>query len=479
MGSLWSIFITPFKVAYWCTTALKGTLAEVWGKFYKPRQTGAHGSAAWATKKQLKQAGHFNPVGFKVGMFEKKAVYTGKEKNVLVCAPPRQGKTLALASAMLALKEPTDIVVNDPAGDIEGHTAEHFVAQGYRVLTLNIAQPAESPNRFNPMRFLQPQHPFEFEQSIKQLALLLAPDEKTSQPHFQEFNRLMIGAGLIKALLEDVSLTLSDLVEAMADPGSLKKFFEGHSLLAQYLVTKQAYKAYEAVGDKERGSFTSTMARKLEPWGTLPMRHILQPDPKGDWDFETIYRDDKPTIVYLRAGLGNPDAAGVARLVLGIAIYTRHRMWNRGEKFKRPNLYFIDEAATLGDCAPIQQAVDVLAKAKVNVWMNWLSLKSVRDTLTGHENIINACELMVYGGGRDLEVYRSMSELMGDRTIENRGKSESNHGESKSSSEQARRLIKPDELRAMPYSDAAMTLGPLNVKLKKAHNRTKDGIAFL
>jgi type IV secretory pathway TraG/TraD family ATPase VirD4 len=437
-----------------------------------------HGSAKWATAKELKKKGHFKSIGWMIGKLKGQKVYTGAERNVLLCAPPGQGKTMTMVAALLDIRGKEDIVVNDPAGDIEAMTRKHFADMGYRAACFNIANPPQSDVLYNPLSYIKPELHFDFERDVEALAILMQPDDvKSREPHFQEFTRMMLVAAIMTASVQDVPMTLYEVVEVLASPKRLREFFATNRGRYNSLMIEQAYEAYEAAGDKERGSFTTTMARKLKTWGTRPMRHLLQDDPNNPWSWETYYNDRKPTILYIRAGLGTEEGS-VARLVLGNAINTRRRMWNKRQPFLRPLRLVIDEALTIGNCVAIQDAVNELRKAGVSTFMCWLSLQSLRDTLTHHENIINACEIVVFGGGRDMKLYREVSDMMGDKTIESGSRSESEHGESKGLNEQARKLIKPDELRAIPYTQCALTLGALNVMADKSFRKHKDKIIF-
>jgi type IV secretory pathway TraG/TraD family ATPase VirD4 len=478
---MWQILAIPFKLLWWVVL----WLAYLWGFIERwiyrlitgEKGLDTHGSAKWATAKELKP--FFAPVGWYVARYEGKRVYTGAERNVLLCAPPGQGKTQTLIATLLDLAErgQTDILVNDPAGDIENATRAAYEAKGYRVWCINIADPPRTNIRYNPLSFLQPELHFDYERDVQTLANLILPDDVHSkEEHFQNFARMMLVAAIIKGNMGEESLTLYDVVNVLSDPAQMRRYFES-GIPSDSLLVRQAYKAFEAAGDKEKGSFITTLARKLTGWGQKAMRYLLQDDPEHPWTWEDIYKDSKPTIIFLRAGLGTNEGA-VSRLILGNAINTRRRMWNKGEKFNRPLKIVVDEALTIGNCAAIQDAVNELRKAGVNLFMCWLSLQSVKDTLNQAETIINACELIVFGGGRDMRLYKEVSDLMGDKTIESGSRNENEHGESKGASEQARKLIKPDELRALPNTELAMTIGPLNVRANKPYQITKKGIEY-
>lgn len=483
MNIMLTILLAPFYVAWFVAAWIIENGKALWQFWYRwlagRKKVATHGNAAWADKKQLKKNGHFRREGWMVGSVDGKPIYTGLERNVLLCTNPGQGKTMSLVAALKAVADNSDILVNDPAGDIERHTRADFEAKGYRTLCFNLVEPHKSDMRWNPLASLNHADTFNFEREVDVMADLIMPDDAHSRDeHFQRFARMMLAAAIEIGVTEDIPLNLGEIVEILAVPSQLRMFFEGRLKGNASINIKQAYHAYANAGDKERGSFNTTLARKLKPWGTNTMRQLLQDDPFAPWVFSDIYRDDRPSIIYIKAGLGNPETAGVARLMLGDAINARRRLWNAGERLKRPMRLLVDEALTIGNCVPIQDAVNELRKAKVTCWMTYLSLQSVRDTLSHAENIINACELIVFGGGRDMKLYKEVSDLMGDKTIESASRSESEHGESKGLSEQARRLIKPDELRMLPYEEQAMTLGVLNVKCRKTFTRHGEKVTF-
>lgn len=67
--------------------------------------------------------------------------------------------------------------------------------------------------------------------------------------------------------------------------------------------------------------------------------------------------------------------------------------------------------------------------------------------------------------------------MVGEKTIENPGRSEGEHGSSESASDQARRVAKADELRRMANDDLVAVMGNISIKSKKPFRLTGEGKA--
>jgi hypothetical protein len=237
---------------------------------------------------------------------------------------------------------------------------------------------------------------------------------------------------------------------------------------------RQAVNAYDEAGDKERGSFSTTMTRKLKVWLRQGVRALMATGEIDDlghivrgWTWEEIFRGEVPTVVYIRTGLGTDEGAA-ARLILGNAINTRRYMFNEGvTKFNRDLRILVDEAVTIGNCQAIIDATNELGKAGVRVMLWYLSTRDVYQTFPNAKTLVNNSDILIFGGGKEMDAYEDFSRMIGEKTIENRGYSQSRQGESQSASEQARRVIKADELRRMPFYEMVAVLGNNGVKCLK------------
>ena len=131
------------------------TLGTLWWLLGLPlrgnKAADSHGTAQWATWKELRKAGHFERNGWLVGFlpYHKwlpslgRKVYTTPQASVICIAPKGQGKTQSLISAIRdfaqrpAGRQP-DLLVSDPANDIEPATREYCAERGYKVIILDV-----------------------------------------------------------------------------------------------------------------------------------------------------------------------------------------------------------------------------------------------------------------------------------------------------------------------------------------------------
>lgn len=437
-----------------------------WFKGVKGSDT--HGTAVWADKRDLRKAGHLKPEGFFVGLLDGVKVYTAAASSVLIFAPKRTGKSWATIAMLLeGMKTPQDWIVVDPEGGIRAKTFDAFIAAGYRVLLMNLSNPPDSNTHYNPLTIIRPTMPYEFQRDVTNAAYSMLPDDTHSrEEHFQNMARMMVEAALIVGFRSNGVITPTEVAEVLTDKGKRHKLLQ-QALVAPDLLARQAAGAFVSAGEKEQGSFITTITRKMKEWGSPIVRDTLCDDPTMPWTWEMIFNDAKPSVLFIQCGLGSVEG-NATRLILDSAINTRRRMHNHGHEFMRWFRPVIDESLTVGNSRAIVDANNELGKAKVATWMAWLTYGDIKAVYgDAAKGLINNSDLIAFGGGKDMEFYEVMSKILGKKTIESGSVNENNYGESKGRSETGRPLVMPEEARALPFSDCIATLGPLNVRLTK------------
>jgi type IV secretory pathway TraG/TraD family ATPase VirD4 len=283
-----------------------------------------------------------------------------------------------------------------------------------------------------------------------------------------------------------------DAKRLMAEPLLVEAFgLIEQGLMARMKVFKdpaatRALAIFEKMGTSNEGvSMLSTALRKVEPWSMAAIKEVARHKPTNPadksrgWTFEMMFANPAPVAMFIRTGLGT-GGAEFSRLIYGNAINTVRRQWNHtGKPLQRPLRIIVDEARTVGNCNAFMDANNELGKAGVTLFLCFLSIKDVRDTYPQADTLLNGCDWVVFGGGKELTYYKEVSELMGDRTASSQGQSESDSGESRSRHEIARRLMKPDELRTLPYEKCIAVAGDAVVKLDKPFRRKPNGVDLL
>lgn len=505
MKTILTIILAPFVVAYRSATlilvgvawALKYAIQMQKGfKKWRQKVKPTHGDADFASDDALKAGGHLKAEGWLVGVIERpgrffpwrkyrQRVFTSREGCAIGMAPRRTGKTQTAIAQLLELasrKDRADVLIVDPAGDIHAATEFEYIAAGYRVLTLNFIDPRGSET-YDPVGYLRPYMVYDFDRQVDQLCQLIMPDDAaTREAHFQEFGRILLAgtlAYLVKQKPEDA--TLFRAVELLTTDAKARNSMFTSMRSSPDPIVRQAVNAFDEAGDKERGSFSTTMTRKLKVWLRQSVKSLTatgEIDDNGDivrgWTWDSIFRGDEPTVVYIRTGLGTDEGAA-ARLILGNAINTRRYMFNEGmTHFPRDLRILVDEAVTIGNCQAIIDATNELGKAGVRVMLWYLSTRDVYQAFPNAKTLVNNSDILIFGGGKEMDAYEDFSRMIGEKTIENRGYSQSRQGESQSASEQARRVVKADELRRMPFYEMVAVLGNNAGKFRKPFTIIND-----
>jgi type IV secretory pathway TraG/TraD family ATPase VirD4 len=488
MQLITGLLILPFYIVRDVVLPILKALLDLleWGfqLFSGHKDSPVHGDAAWAPRSTLKDAGHFQEAGWLVGLLDSKRIYTKKNASVLCIAPKGQGKTLTQIAAALNLigrSHKDDLVIFDPAGDIEPATRPAAETAGYKVLRLDLEDPRNG-NPHNVMSFLRPHDVYGFEKDLAKFSELVLPDDaKMRDEHWVNMGRKLLIGTIVGMLERDSEMPkLDEVVDLLiTDARQRRLAFEMFSKCSNPIV-KAAVNAFEEAGDRERGSFSTTLARKLGLWQRLAVRAATQND---GWTWEQVFDEPEPVVVYLKTGLGD-DEGGVARLLLGNAINTRRRRWNEivktpGVKFPKGLRILCDETALLGHCQALLDANAELRKADTSTWLTFQTIADIRNIYARANTLVVNSDLMVFGGSNEMELNEQISKVIGDTTIESGSRSENSSGSSVGVSEQGRRLIKADQIRRLAFEDVLLVMGGRAVKAKKAFKITRAGIRYL
>jgi type IV secretory pathway TraG/TraD family ATPase VirD4 len=485
--------LAPFILCWWAFRAAFQIWKINW-RFYKimlgkkPKPT--HGDADFAGRKTLKKRGHLQAQGWLVGVKDGKRLYTLPEASGIAMSPKGMGKTqtaIAQLRELAGRPHRDDVLIVDPAGDLRAGTREQFEAAGYQVRVIDFTDPRES-DTYDVFADLKPFEHFNFDRQVDQLCQLVLPDDaSTREAHFQEFARLLL-AGLLTFLLETNpdAATLFHAVDILTTDAKRRNAIFSTMRNSNNAVVRQAVNAWDEAGDKEKGSFSTTLARKLKVWLRNAVKVLTQTNEYDDqgkiirgWSWEEIYVGSVPTVTYIITGLGTGEGAA-ARLILGNAINARRDLWNKlRQKPERGLRILVDEARETGNCHAIMDANNELRKAGVSVMMWFLSARDVFDIYPQAKTLINNSDLLIFGGSKEMDFMEDVSRLIGEKTIQNPGFSTSAHGDSQSASEQARRVKKADEIRRMDYYDMIAVLGNLAVECQKPFKLTKRGPQYL
>ncbi|WAP69022.1 type IV secretory system conjugative DNA transfer family protein [Jiella pelagia] len=477
-----AVFVTALSPVWVAVLLVKGAMSAFPEK--EPETSGAHGSAKLADYDSLKEAGMMEPKGgVVVGFAEKKVlwrtmrarVYDHWENSQIMFGSRGAGKTQTIIANLLCLKywkrQLPDLLIADAPGDIYAATHASLRALGYDVLLLDVKNPEKSVY-FDPLSYLANSRSIEDDASM--IAELTIPPE-VKENHFSEVPRNLL-AGIIahEYAMNPVHINYETCLRYLRGDKAKKQQNIFSLTSSPDPMVADNIEAFIDAGDRERGSFSTTMSRRYKPFLTGNVRKIISiPAGKRGLCFDDMFAHERPVALFIRTGLASPSTGPLVRILMGTAINTARRWWDNNEKPLPKGLrIFIDEAATIGNCPPLVEAIRELRKADVNTFMCYTSRSDLFDNFPEAKTISNGCTWLVTGGSNDYETAEAVSRLGGSETVLARGVSatgEVNFHETKKD------VISAYEVRGMPYDEIMVLMGHTSARLKKAF-RKKNGV---
>ena len=469
----------------------------------KIKDNNEHGSARWATKKEIdetfrkEEVSHIVKSGFPV-YYSKNNKYvwfdmetphwiylgsTGSGKSVTAVIPQ--------CSFIATAKNKQSVFITDPKGEIFSTTSKMFEEQGYKILTLDFRNPSMS----NHLNILEPiiREYEQFSENDK-----LAQNEKNevkkieyqnkSIEHLAECNQLI--ESISRIIMEDKTAkeafwnnTASDLLyglislflEEYAD-GKIKreqitlssiKKFQNSSLTDKNQKTLKKYVEDKPYGFKSKDklipvistsdntykSITSVFNERMSLFDDINVENITS---NSDFEFDILGKE--PTVLYCCI----PDESKIYYTLISIIvslIYKTLVLLSNTQPNKRlpyDLVFLLDEFANTPPLEDIETIVSV-ARSRGMYFQFFLQSFAQLDNLYGKEvsQIIQDNCGLAYLKTNTQETAESISKRLGNKTIEtsslNYSMSFMNNNGSKGTSLMSRNLMTPDEIKQLHY----------------------------
>ena len=381
------------------------------------------------------------------------------------------GKSLTMGATLHRAASDT-LIVFDPPGQLMAAHAKGLRQSGYSVRQIDLDSPLNG-SPFNPMALLAGSTRYTFERDVDTLARLVvgeaeAHDESAGQ-HFAEMSVNLI-AGVIAYLWhhDRENCTLAEVANILSVGGASRRrtAFERMATEATNSATRAAVNAFEEAGDRERGSFATTLMRKLKPWTQATSIDLCKPD--AGWTWDAVFTSVEPEAVFITGGVGAREATSpITRMIVGQAAAVLSRLYNETRQpLARPVKLLLDEADNLGACTPLINIVTELRKQRVTAFLCVQSLEQLKRNYKGqYQTLLQNCDLIVCGGMKSPKEYLEVSQLIGTRTVRPMTKS----GSSVSYGEAPRALMGIDDLFALRPTQHVALLNGKAVKLWKPY----------
>lgn len=401
----------------------------------------------------------------------------------LTCAPSRSGKGLVIATNLLAPDENCwqgPVVVIDPKGEAYAIAARRRRELGRRVVLLDpfgvVKERSEDrPElqmsgveswRYNPLDFVRSDERMVGDINVILDALVMPPKGNASQneSHFADGARRVIASSIAWVMVKEPKhkrtlMRVYDLINQ--EWGKLRSQLEMMAASdAGYGLAADGAKLLLSVGEKERGSFLSTVTNALSFLQFPQMKRHLE---KSDFGLDPLCTNDMDLFIVVP-----DDLLDKVRMYLRLWVTLPMAQISRKTPSERV-LLILDEMPAIGRLAPVLKAYRMAAGKGLSVWgftQTFAGLieeygKEAMEDIRDNADFVQFFEIPPSAKQFSEEV----SDLIGKATFTNKnqtkgsgssaqsGKLTGSSSANRSSSESliGRPLMTPEDLRNMDY----------------------------
>lgn len=435
-----------------------------------------YGSARWAERHDVQNAGLFDPDGVVLGKFAHAYLRHDGPEHVLCFAPTRSGKGVGLVIPSL-LTWPGSAIVHDIKGE-NWQLTSGFRSRHGRVLLFDPTN-ADSA-AYNPLLEVRRG---EWEvRDVQNIADILVDPEGSLEKrnHWEKTSRALLVGAILHVLYAEPDKTLAGVANFLSDP---KRGIE---------LTLKAMMVTAHLGDAGPHPVIASAARELlnksgnERSGVLStaMSFLgLYRDPvvakvtrRCDWRIADLVESPDPVTLYLVVPPSDINRTKpLIRLILN-QIGRRLTEDLAGHDRRHSLLLMLDEFPALGRLDFFESALAFMAGYGLKSFLIAQSLNQIEKAYGPNNSILDNCHVRVSFATNDERTAKRVSDALGTATELRAMKNYAGHRLSPwlghlmvSRQETARPLLTPGEVMQLPPTDEiVMVAGTPPIRAKKA-----------
>lgn len=413
------------------------------------KASNSHGSATFASPKEIKNAGLSEEKGFILGKLAGKFIRFRLPGHLITFAPTRSGKGVGQVIPNL-LDHPGSVVVNDIKGENCAVTSRHR-SKFSKVITF--APFSETSGCYNPMDFIRVGTSEELDDAALIADMIIIT---SGGDDFFGNEAKNVVTGLILFVATESPPALKNIGEVRYLLMQEQKAFQATIKAMQNSKNEAVRRMGNSIGATEPkviASILSTAKSQTAVWDSPRLTSITS---RSDFNLEDIKKE--PTSFYIVIPPEYLDVyKPVVRLMIGTTLASMTRTMKKPQD---PVLFIIDEFPALGYMKNIEVGVGYLAGYGVSLWMFIQDLSQIKEDYPKWASLIANCACRVAFGTNDFDTAKTISEMLGNTTIRVEGEGKSKEagllggktsGTSTNVSETSRALMTPDEVMRMPF----------------------------
>ena len=453
-----------------------------------------HGSARWATKKEIEEMGYMGNKdgvyigGYKNGNALQYLKHNGPE-HILCFAPTRSGKGVGLILPSLFAWEGSSITL-DIKGENWALTAGYRKSLGHKVIKFDPTDITDATASFNPLEEIDLTD-YSCIKQVQNIALMLVdPDGKGLTDYWNKAGYAFLSGALLHCLVciktssaDERTATLQDLVFMLSGqcpltgtPKSLEELFREMRKMDHTLHLEDMFANFNKEVGKEIHRFIASSATEMENKGEQEVKGVVSSalvnlslfrDPiitkntaKSDFRLHDLINHNNPVDLYLVVSPAEIDRVKpLIRLMVDMIIrYVCREMEFKDGKsvkgYKHRMLLLFDEFTSIGKLPVIEKAIAYIAGYGGKMYLIVQDLGQLNDTYGKENSLMANCHIRIAYAPNKLETAQMLSEMTGKTTIVEKKTSFSYSRSGKSRSvniqETARPLLTPDECMRLP-----------------------------
>jgi type IV secretion system protein VirD4 len=469
--------LAAFAILLVATAGFKGTTAST-----------VHGSARWATSRELRKAALLDPRG--VVLCQTAAArysstmdaasgtrWTMKRQghlvrhdgpeHVFVFAPTRSGKGIGIVIPTL-LSWSRSVIVYDIKKELWAATA------GWRRRFSHcwrFEPTAQDSVRFNPLLEIR-RGICEVKDTQNVADILVDPQGSSDKrDHWQQTGHSLLVGTILHVLYAERDKSLTGVAAFLSDPlrpqlAILDRMLStSHTPTGPHPVIAQTAREMLNKSENELSGVFSTAMACL---GLYRDPIIARNTSKSDFRIADLMNLENPVSLYLVVPPSDIDRTRpLIRLMLNqIGRSLTERLQFQGTAYRHRLLMLLDEFPSLGRLAFFEGELPYLAGYGIKCFLIAQSLNQIEKAYGANNAILDNCHIRVTYNALDERTAKRISDLLGQATLMKRQRSFSGSRSwlskvSHSEQELGRPLMMPDEILRLPYDEALLMVGGL------------------
>ncbi|MEQ1930143.1 MAG: conjugal transfer protein TraG [Parvularculaceae bacterium] len=456
-----------------------GAAAAIAGSLWRARQNRnvtTYGSARWADKKDIEEAGLFQESGVFLGRWKGDYLRHDGPEHVMAFAPTRSGKGVGLVLPTL-LSWTGSAVIHDIKGENWALTSG-WRSRFSHCLLFDPTNPNSA--RYNPL--LEVRKGDQEVRDVQNIADILVDPEGSLElrNHWQKTAHAFLTGVILHVLYAEKEKTLARVASFLSDPSRSVERSLSIMIATNHLGTKEAPRAHPLVAEAARNVLDMKENERSGVVSTAISYLTLYRDPiiarvtgACDWRVADLVDGANPSSLYLV--VPPSDISRTKPLIRLILNQIGRRLTEDLEEKRHKVLMMLDEFPALGRLDFFESALAFMAGYGVRAYLIAQSLNQIEKAYGHNNSILDNCHVRVAFAANDERTAKRISDALGTATELRAQRNYAGHRLAPwlshvmvSRQETARPLLTPGEVMQLPKGEAiAMVSGSPPIRAKK------------